>query len=248
MSKGWIRFYRELIEHPLVGFKKPYSKAEAWIWMLSQARFEDTKEYRDFGGKERLIDMPRGTLTHSIRFMSKAFGWSTSKLINFLKILENDSQITQKPIQQITQITICNYNAYQGDSIQQPIQQRYSRNTAEIQQKNEIKNVKKDNNDKNKNTVEFDFNEIWGKYPKKDGRKESLKHFNATVKTKKDWDDINIALENYLNSRDVKRKYIKNGSTWFNNWQDWVAWVDVECPEEEYSGPTLEDIEKDRGY
>ena len=146
---GWIKFYRELLDHPLVGFKKPYSKAEAWIWMLSQSRFEDTKEYRDFGGKERLIDMPRGTLTHSIRFMSKAFGWSTSKLINFLKTLENDSQITQKTIQQITQITICNYNSYQGDSAQQPIQQRYSRNTAEIQQKNEIKNDKYDKNGKN---------------------------------------------------------------------------------------------------
>ena len=135
MNNGWIKFYRSLINHDLVGFKKPYTKAEAWIWMLTEAKFEDTKEYRDFGGKERLIDMPRGTLTHSLRFMSKAFGWSTCKLKTFLNHLQNEKNIAQKPIQQITQITICNYDVYQSNETQQTIQQQNSNKTATKQTK-----------------------------------------------------------------------------------------------------------------
>lgn len=73
------------------------------------------------------------------------------------------------------------------------------------------------------------FDELWARYPVKDGKKTALKHFIADVKTDQDKKDITIALENYINSRQVQEclakgedKYIKNGSTWFNNWRDWV--------------------------
>ena len=66
------------------------------------------------------------------------------------------------------------------------------------------------------------FNKIWEKYPNKDGKKSALAHFLVSVNSQKDWDDINIALRNYLGSDTVKKGYIKNGSTFFNNWKDWV--------------------------
>lgn len=71
------------------------------------------------------------------------------------------------------------------------------------------------------------FDLIWKMYPNKDGRKEAGKHFKATVKTDQDWNDINKALNNYLKNLKVQSwKKPKNGSTWFNNWQDWVDWVE----------------------
>lgn len=66
------------------------------------------------------------------------------------------------------------------------------------------------------------FNSLWEKYPKRDGRKAAFRHFVSSVKTKEDWDDINKALENYVQSDTVLKGYIKNGSTWFNNWKDFV--------------------------
>jgi len=66
------------------------------------------------------------------------------------------------------------------------------------------------------------FNKIWEKYPNKDGKKSALAHFLVSVNSQKDWDDINIALRNYLGSDRVKNGYIKNGSTWFNNWRDGI--------------------------
>ena len=72
---------------------------------------------------------------------------------------------------------------------------------------------------------ELRFNEIWERYPRKLGRKEALRHFKATVKNEEDLKNINKALDNYI--ADIKAKgtedrFIKHGSAWFNNWEDWV--------------------------
>ena len=66
------------------------------------------------------------------------------------------------------------------------------------------------------------FSELWEAYPNKDGRKAAEKAFRASVKTSDDLDDIKQALSNYLGSEKVQRGFIKNGSTWFNNWRDWI--------------------------
>lgn len=68
------------------------------------------------------------------------------------------------------------------------------------------------------------FARLWQAYPKKDGRKEAERHFNASIKKWTDLSRIWKALENYLDDvKDTDRKFIKNGSTWFNNWEDWEA-------------------------
>ena len=66
------------------------------------------------------------------------------------------------------------------------------------------------------------FEEIYKKYPNTDGGKMALKHFMASVNTDKDWANINKALTNYLSCQKVKDGFVKNASTWFNNWKDWI--------------------------
>jgi len=66
------------------------------------------------------------------------------------------------------------------------------------------------------------FEELWERYPNRQGKKAALRHFNATVKNKKDWNNIQTALRNYLASKNVSRGFMKNGSTWFNEWRDWI--------------------------
>jgi len=66
------------------------------------------------------------------------------------------------------------------------------------------------------------FNALWEKYPRKDGRKAAIRYFLSSVKTEQDWEDINKAIENYLRSDTVLKGFIKNGSTFFNNWRDWT--------------------------
>lgn len=87
--------------------------------------------------------------------------------------------------------------------------------------KGNTKEIPKDTITKEKRIECFEI--IWKRYPNKDGKKAAERHFNATVKKEKDWTDINQALDNYINhTKNTEKRFIKNGSTWFNNWQDWI--------------------------
>jgi len=66
------------------------------------------------------------------------------------------------------------------------------------------------------------FEAIFSRYPNRIGKKKAWSHFRATVKADEDWVNINKALDNYINSREVKDKFIKNAKTWFNEWSDWL--------------------------
>ena len=71
------------------------------------------------------------------------------------------------------------------------------------------------------------FDEIWQKYPNKVKRKEAQRHFKASVLTDEDWKNINLALKKYIAHVQMNSwKEFQNGSTWFNNWQDWIDFQD----------------------
>lgn len=75
------------------------------------------------------------------------------------------------------------------------------------------------------------FEEAWKSYPKKDGKKQALAHYQSSVKTQADVDRFFTALSNYLSyiqNNNTSSKYIKNGSTFFNNWQDWEHQIQLE--------------------
>lgn len=79
--------------------------------------------------------------------------------------------------------------------------------------------------EKNKDIVHFDFEKVWNLYPKKFGKKQSEKHFKASVKTEQDYNELTKAINNYneqIKQNKTEDKYIKHGSTFFNNWRDYV--------------------------
>lgn len=71
----------------------------------------------------------------------------------------------------------------------------------------------------------FDFEKIWLLYPPKNrvGKKEAVRHFEASVKSAKDYEDIQISIKNYLLTDPVRKGFVKNASTFFNNWRDFVS-------------------------
>lgn len=69
------------------------------------------------------------------------------------------------------------------------------------------------------------FEEIWKRYPKKLGKSHAYRHFKRTVTDPDAWDKINTALDNYIRAMAGKHpQFIMHGSTWFNQWQDWVTY------------------------
>jgi hypothetical protein len=107
-------------------------------------------------------------------------------------------------------------------------QVRKSKQCFEANEAKERKEKEKKGKEKTK-ALSFDFDSLWLTYPSKDGRKAAERSFRASVKTDADWRDINTALGNYLQSERVKKGYIKNGSTWFANWRDWVTVTPAEA-------------------
>lgn len=85
-------------------------------------------------------------------------------------------------------------------------------------------------------SLEERFGEVWKQYPDRVGRKAAFRSFEASVKTEADFADIKRALANYLGSERVKNGYVQNGSTWFNNWRDWVDFVERRTAERRFDG------------
>lgn len=70
------------------------------------------------------------------------------------------------------------------------------------------------------------FESLWKEYPGSVGKKAAARHFAASVKTMADVAAISKALGRYKASRRVAEGFIQNGSTWFNNWRDWIDYVE----------------------
>lgn len=102
----------------------------------------------------------------------------------------------------------------------------------DIERNNNDRQVDLSFKSKNKTGVETTdwkqcFEEIWKEYPNKVGKKAAMKHFKASVMNfPMDFENIKKALANYVKSEVVRNGFIQHGSTWFNNWQDWVEYKD----------------------
>lgn len=123
---GTVNISRDLWDDPT--FKdSEMSQREAWIWMIAEASWK--ARARRFGSTE--IELQRGQLAASTRFMAKAWMWSEPRVRRYLDMLENRRMITRVTDAGVTVITISKYNDYQngprvGDapSTQQPTQDR----------------------------------------------------------------------------------------------------------------------------
>lgn len=98
---------------------------------------------------------------------------------------------------------------------------------------NKKKYIKKDSSKE----FEDEFEEIWKLYPKKVGKKDSLRHYIRNRKNGTTRETIENGLKNYIDyiaSQNIPTQYIKDGSTWFNqeSWNDERVIVHKETEEE----------------
>ncbi|MEI6851185.1 MAG: hypothetical protein WCL06_00020 [Bacteroidota bacterium] len=73
--------------------------------------------------------------------------------------------------------------------------------------------------------VKSGFRKYWEMYPKKIGIRQAEQYYNETVLNADDEKDLEKALKNYKEECRKNRtedKYIKNGSTFFSTWQEYV--------------------------
>lgn len=116
---GFIAMQREALDHPLL---QDGERFRAWFWLISNASWKPTRTRI----KGEIIDLQRGELSFSVRFLAERWGWSKSKVDRFLADLRAESMIEtrsktgttagHKAGQGQSIITICNYGKYQDVS------------------------------------------------------------------------------------------------------------------------------------
>ena len=115
-------------------------------------------------------------------------------------------------------------------------------------------NKNKDNNKKiNKKNLENEFNELWELYPRKQGKKKALEKYIQCIKNNiTNYEIVKQGIINYnrhIEKNKVSSKYIKQGSTWFNQ-ECWNDQYDIEPQKqliqrnfEEEFGEIVDDID-----
>ena len=113
----YIPISRRLFEHQLWCEERIYSRFEAWLDLIQSARFEDTKQLIG----NRFIEVKRGQILASLRFLAGRWQWSTKKVNSFLDLLIQDKMIIKETPKETGQtvITICNYDKYNSQIIRE---------------------------------------------------------------------------------------------------------------------------------
>ncbi|EDS79189.1 conserved hypothetical protein [Clostridium perfringens C str. JGS1495] len=148
MVEGWLKLYRSIQNHWLWE-DKPFSRGQAFVDLLLMANHKDNKIL--FNGE--LIEIKRGSRITSLRQLSDAWGWSTTKVKKFLELLEKENMITVKSDNKKTLVTIENYGVYQEVGNTEETQEKQQSNT-EVTQKKNKKNSKEIQKKTNKNDKE----------------------------------------------------------------------------------------------
>jgi hypothetical protein len=107
---GTVNIARSLFQD--VAFKsQPFTEREAFMWLVMEASWKDrTKRVGNV-----TVELKRGQLAASIRFMADAWQWEKSTVDRFLKRLEKRDMIGTDCGTGLNIITVCKYNDYQGD-------------------------------------------------------------------------------------------------------------------------------------
>lgn len=216
MGEGWIKTYRSLADHWLWQ-DKPFSKGQAWIDLMLIVNHRDNKTLID----GRLEEIERGKTITSIRKLCDRWGWSNTKVKNFLKMLENDGMIGVKSDSKNTVINIVNYSIYQDcDSNKTTVERQSSYSQATVKHTN--KNEKNEKNEKNIKTMQKAeanalFERVWKLYPLKRGKgqvSEASKRRLLDI----GFEELERAIDRYKADLDKDTwKHPQNGSTFFNS-------------------------------
>lgn len=206
---GYTLSYRDKWQHPAF---RNLLEAGIWSWMCDTAVWKKTKIR--FNGI--LVELERGQLATSRRFISEGFGIGEQVTRTFLENLENQGMINQRVTRWGTVITICNYDKYQlnentGNPPTNP-QVTHDQPTGNPNKK-ELNTDNKINED-----IESGFQEFWKLYPKdRAGSKEKAKAAYLKALTRATKEEINGAVEKYRTSSEVTRGYAKGAAAWLND-------------------------------
>lgn len=91
---------------------EPFSRAQAWAWLVEEARWKPARV--NIAGKT--VELQRGELSYSIRFLAVRWGWGKGVVERFIGRLKTETLIETRSETGRLIITIRNYNEMQSTS------------------------------------------------------------------------------------------------------------------------------------
>ena len=106
---GWIKIDTEIAKHWL------WQDAERLKWWLDILFMAAWKDRKQLIGKQ-LIALRRGQFIASLSFLCKRWGRSRSMIEPFLNLLQEEEMISKEVVNNISIITVLNYDKYQSNN------------------------------------------------------------------------------------------------------------------------------------
>lgn len=105
---GFYLMHRGWQDNPVFR-NEEYSRRDAFVWLIEQAAYKATRVHAGGG----TINLTRGQLSHSLRFMAKAWKWDEARVRRFIASMQKEKIIDAATDAGQTVLTICNYERYQ---------------------------------------------------------------------------------------------------------------------------------------
>lgn len=104
---GWTKKPRSRFAHPLFKNQK-FCRGYAWDWLCDHAAYKPV----EIEVKGRIVNLERGQLCYSIRYLAEAWNWDKAAVDRFLRRLKTETMIETHTETGQTIITICNYETF----------------------------------------------------------------------------------------------------------------------------------------
>lgn len=230
MARGWL-------DHPSFSSREPYSRREAWIWLIEAAAFTE----RRVGVVGKTVTIARGQLTHSTRFMAGKWGWSEAGVRRFLHRLKTDAMIDAHSDAGQMIVTICNYDKYQTGQVIADADVDAA-GDAEATQHRRSTDAKKKEGNKGKegkkdivaiatlDDFDAEFAILWADYPEKVGKAPARKKFEI-ARRKVSLTVILAGITAYIRSKPPDRAWL-HLATWLHQ----QRWTDQHNPQLDLGG------------
>jgi hypothetical protein len=112
-ERGVFAVDRGIWDHDVLSENEPFSRREAWLWIVSEAAWKPHKR-RIIG---RTIELTRGQYAGSLRFIASKWRWTEPRVRRFLAALISAEMLDASTDAGVTVLTVCKYDEYQRVSL-----------------------------------------------------------------------------------------------------------------------------------
>lgn len=206
MNEGFIKLHRKFIDWE---WYRDVNTKILFLHLLFKVNWKD--------GRFMGIEVPRGSLITSIEHLASETGLTVQNVRTSINKLKSTGELTSKPTNKYTLVTLTNYGFYQDDD-----KQLTNKSTDKLTNEQQTTNNNRRKKEYNNNIYAQNFEKFWEAYPKKRDKQGAFKAFK---KIDVDIDVLLRAIEKQKQSKDWQKddgQYIPYPSTWLNGhrWED----------------------------